>query len=91
MAKTDNLQDFLVDLADTIREKKGTTDKINPQDFSSEIDKIGGPSKPKITYTGHADVEGLKAIGWDDDDIAYFQEYGVNWNEEDDELYKVTA
>jgi hypothetical protein len=41
-------------------------------------------------WTGHVDVEGLKAIGWDDDDIACFQEHGVNWMEEDDEYYKVS-
>lgn len=40
MAKTDNLTDFLTDLADTIRTKKGTTDKINPQNFASEIEGI---------------------------------------------------
>ncbi len=43
-----------------------------------------------ISWTGHADVEGLKAIGWDDDDIAYYQTNGVNWNEEDDEYHKVS-
>ena len=37
MAKNDNLKDFLTDVADAIREKKGTTEKINPQDFSDEI------------------------------------------------------
>lgn len=37
MSKTDNLTDFLTDVADAIREKKGTTDKINPQNFSEEI------------------------------------------------------
>ena len=41
-------------------------------------------------WTGHADIEGLKAIGWDDEDIAYYQEHGVNWNEEDDEYHKVS-
>jgi surface protein len=46
------------------------------------------PARPK--YTGHADVEGLKAIGWTDEDIAYYQENGVNWNAEDDEYHKVT-
>lgn len=49
----------------------------------------GGESAPQ--YTGHADVEGLKAIGWTDEDIAYYQQYGVNWNEEDDDLHKVPA
>ena len=48
----------------------------------------GGGAKPK--WTGHADAEGLKAIGWTDEDIAYYQENGVNWNEEDDEWHKVT-
>ena len=46
------------------------------------------PSRPK--WTGHADAEGLRAIGWTDEDIAYYQENGVNWNEEDDEYHKVT-
>ena len=40
-------------------------------------------------FTGHADVEGLKAIGWTDEDIEYYQTHGVNWNEEDDEYHKV--
>ena len=40
MAKTDNLTDFLTDIADAIREKKGITSAINPQDFSSEIASI---------------------------------------------------
>ena len=46
------------------------------------------PSRPK--WTGHADAEGLRAIGWTDEDIAYYQENGVNWNEEDDEYHKVS-
>lgn len=40
MAKNNNLTDFLTDVANAIREKKGTTDLINPQDFSSEIASI---------------------------------------------------
>lgn len=40
MAKNDNLKDFVTDIADAIREKKGTTDLINPQDFSDEIRNI---------------------------------------------------
>lgn len=47
MAKIDNLQDFLIDIADAIRTKKGTTDLINPQNFSEEILSIvsGGVNK----------------------------------------------
>ena len=40
MSKQDNLTDFLVDVASAIREKKGTTEKINPQNFSEEIRSI---------------------------------------------------
>lgn len=40
MAKNNNLQDFIEDIADAIREKKGTEDKINPQDFANEIRDI---------------------------------------------------
>lgn len=40
MAKNDNLQDFLTDVANAIRNKKGTSDLINPQNFSSEIESI---------------------------------------------------
>lgn len=37
MAKTNNLKDFLTDIADAIREKEGTTDLINPQEFSARV------------------------------------------------------
>lgn len=40
MAKNNNLTDFLTDLADGIRAKKGMTGKINPQNFRSEIASI---------------------------------------------------
>lgn len=42
MAKNDNVKDFCKDIADAIREKKGTSDLINPQDFSAEIKSISG-------------------------------------------------
>ena len=37
MSKDNNVQDLLRDVANAIREKKGTTDLINPQNFSEEI------------------------------------------------------
>lgn len=42
MAKDNNLKDLLTDVADAIRDKKGTTELINPQDFGSEIRGIVG-------------------------------------------------
>ena len=83
----ENIVELLTDVADAIREKKGSQDKINAQSFAEEIKNLpSGGSK----WTGHADVEGLKAIGWTDEDIAYYQQNGVNWNEEDDEYHKVS-
>lgn len=40
MAKNDNLSDFMTDIADAIRAKKGTSEPINAQDFSAEIASI---------------------------------------------------
>ena len=37
MAKNNNLQDFLTDVANSIRTKTGTTEPINAQDFSDKI------------------------------------------------------
>ena len=52
MAKNNNLTDFLTDVANAIRTKKGTTGTINPQDFSSEIASIsGGGEQPTGDYT----------------------------------------
>lgn len=50
MSKTDNLGDFLTDLANAIRTKKGTTGSINAQNFVSEIESI--QSEPSSTTTG---------------------------------------
>lgn len=52
MAKNNNLNDFLKDLADGIRDKKGTTALINAQNFRSEIASI----ETGITPTGSIDI-----------------------------------
>lgn len=84
------LTQLFTNIADAIRNKKGSDGIIKAADFPAEIESIevGGGSAPR--WTGHADVEGLKAIGWDDEDIAYYQQYGVNWDEEEDEYHKVS-
>ena len=42
MARTDNLKDFLTDVADAIRTKKGTTELIPANTFDTEIESISG-------------------------------------------------
>lgn len=69
MAKNDNLQDFLTDVANAIRAKKGTTDKINPQDFSSEIASIQSGVEPKeMKDVNFYDYDGtiLHSYSWDE-------------------------
>lgn len=59
MAKNNNLTDFLTGVADAIRRKRGTTGKINPQNFEEEISGIPTrkPEQEKVAFlnmtTGH--------------------------------------
>ena len=89
MAKTDNLGDFLTDVANAIRTKKGTSGTINAQDFSDEIASI--PSGGGGGFTGHYDSVGLASIGWSNDEIQYYQDNGVQWDEEYDDVFKLTT
>lgn len=50
MAKTDNLTHYLSDLANAIREKEGSTDPINAQDFSEHIRAITTKSTEDVQY-----------------------------------------
>ena len=67
MAKTDNLSDFLTDVANSIRTKTGTTEQINAQDFSNRILSIqkGGGAQP--TLFPPITSEGINAISWRND------------------------
>ena len=84
---TINNQDKVVDITEN-----GTTEVVADGGYTGlgkvTINTEVEGAKPK--WTGHADAEGLRAIGWTDEDIAYYQENDVNWNEEDDEYHKVT-
>ena len=74
MSKSDNLTDFLIDVADAIREKKGTTDKINPQDFSSEIASLkGGGVDFAVLGYGKDEISQIQA------DIDYSLELKQKW------------
>jgi hypothetical protein len=72
MAKTDNLKDFLTDVADAIREKTGTTDALNPQEFSDAIKGIstGGEvaSKP-IKDVSFCDYDGTIVHSYSKEDF----------------------
>ena len=59
MAKDNNLQDFLTDIADAIREKKGTTQKINPQDFATEIANLSGGNTEETSNIEYLDISGV--------------------------------
>ena len=88
---TINNQDKVVEIVEN-----GTTEVVADAGFTGlgkvtvNVDVPSSGGGGGVKWTGHADVEGLKAIGWTDEDIAYYQEHGVNWNEEDDEYHKVT-
>lgn len=45
MGKNDNLYDFLLDIADRFREETGSSNAINPQNFSNEILKFSSQLK----------------------------------------------
>lgn len=90
MSTTEKLQ-AIIDCKSAI--KQAIIDKGGEVgDLTTYADAIVNlPSGETSMWTGHVDVEGLKAIGWTDEDIAYFQKHGVNWDEEDDDYYKVSG
>lgn len=59
MSKNNNLTELLLDVADAIRSKKGTSEAINPQDFSTEIASIeGGEGGYTIEDIASASIKG---------------------------------
>ena len=64
MSKQNTLTDFLTDVANAIRAKKGSTDLINPQNFSAEIAALsGGIEVIEMTETT-ATIEPNKVYVW---------------------------
>ncbi len=75
MSKQDNLTDFLADVADAIREKKGSSEKINPQNFSEEIKNLPSGSSPFAVDFGEEIASGNPTfINALQEDIDYYNE-----------------
>ena len=93
MARTDTLGNFLTDVAEAIRNKKGSTDTILASNFDTEIESIETGTSiedSEYKFTGHYDINGLKTIGWTDEEINYYQRNGVRWNESEDSYFILT-
>ena len=76
MARTDNLTNYLTDVATAIKEKKGDNSPINISEFDTEIINLPSGGEPKL-FDGSYDREGLKQIGWTDEDVDYYNKYGA--------------
>lgn len=72
-------------IAQAIVNKGGTV--ADTDEFRDYATRIG--DLPSGGFTGHVDAEGLAEIGWNETDIAYYQER-VWWNEADDKIYIVS-
>ena len=69
-------------------------DATNDETFTTLVPKVadistGGSTEP--IFTGHYDAEGLKQIGWSDEEIDYYQQYWVQWDSENDYIFKLTS
>lgn len=58
MAKNNNVRDFAKDIADALRAKKNSTEKINPQNFSTEIANLttGGYNINQVVEGDYCDL-----------------------------------
>lgn len=62
--------------------------KLGNKNINSVIKEVI-PKTYKL-FDGHVDVEGLKQIGWDDEDIKFAQDTCIKWYSDEDEVYKLT-
>ena len=75
MARTDNLTNFLTDVADAIREKKGTEETIKASDFDTEIENLpSGESSRDWSEIGYSEEPEFI-----EDGFAYAKEIYDNW------------
>ena len=74
--------------------KLGTKNITENGVYKASDDELDGYSEVtvgiKSLFTGHYDGEGLKQIGWTDEEINYYNQNGVQWNSSEDEYFKLT-
>ena len=103
MAKTNNLTDFLTDVADAIREKEGSTEAINPQAFSQRILALqtggGGGASASAGAVNFRDYDGTILHSFSKDEFLALTEFpalptqkgltcqGWNYNIDDAKAY----
>lgn len=80
--KLNKLKTTKADIKTALQEKGMSPSNV----FSTYADEIR--NIPTGGFTGHPDVDGLKAIGWTDDDIQDLQD-NIWWNAEDDDKWLV--
>ena len=74
--------------------KLGTKNITENGVYKASDDELDGYSEVtvgiKSLFTGHYDAEGLKQIGWTDEEINYYNQKGVQWNESENNYFKLT-
>ena len=74
--------------------KLGTKNITSNGVYKASDDELDGYSEVtvgiKSLFTGSYDRQGLKQIGWTDEEIDYYNQNGVQWNASEDEYFKLT-
>ena len=77
--------------------KLGTKNITENGVYKASDDELDGYSEVNVQlkgtepqFTGHYDRQGLKQIGWTDEEINYYNQNGVQWNESEDNYFKLT-
>ena len=74
--------------------KLGTKNITENGVYKASDDELDGYSEVNVSikslFTGSYDRQGLKQIGWTDEEIDYYNQNGVQWNASEDEYFKLT-
>lgn len=87
------IQEAKEDIKDAIEAKGVTVGDVTIDNYASKIAQIpsGGGGTDMRQLDGEFDAQGLATIGWTNDEIEFYNQNGVQWRKEDNNLYKLTA